>query len=148
MGGVILSSIIIDKARRPLRRNACKIKTEDALEKVWSRATRPRRPGVKVKSRGRVARDHTNPRPPLNSLLMRRPPGPPTRFLIGNLPLFDPDPLAIYTRWAREFGDIFYYRAGWMDVYFLNHPSLIEQVLVSQSQNFAKDKVIQNSRWI
>jgi cytochrome P450 len=34
-----------------------------------------------------------------------------------------------------------------MDVYFLNHPSLIEQVLVSQSQNFAKDKVIQNSRW-
>ena len=77
----------------------------------------------------------------------RRPPGPPPRFLIGNFPLFDPDPLAIYTRWAREFGDIFYYRAGWMDIYFLNHPSLIESVLVSQSQNFAKDKVIQNSRW-
>jgi cytochrome P450 len=34
-----------------------------------------------------------------------------------------------------------------MDVYFLNHPSLIESVLVSQSQNFAKDKVIRNSRW-
>ena len=32
-------------------------------------------------------------------------------------------------------------------MYFLNHPSLIESVLVSQSQNFAKDKVIQNSRW-
>ena len=79
--------------------------------------------------------------------VLRRPPGPPPRFLIGNLPLFNPDPLAIYTRWAREFGDIFYYRAGWMDVYFLNHPSLIESVLVSQSQNFAKDKVIQNSRW-
>ena len=79
--------------------------------------------------------------------VLRRPPGPPPRFLIGNLPLFDPDPLSIYTRWAREFGDIFYYRAGWMDVYFLNHPSLIESVLVSQSQNFAKDKVIQNSRW-
>jgi cytochrome P450 len=80
-------------------------------------------------------------------VVSRHPPSPPPRFLIGNLPLFDPDPLAIYTRWAREFGDIFYYRAGWMDVYFLNHPSLIEQVLVSQSQNFAKDKVIQNSRW-
>jgi len=77
----------------------------------------------------------------------RRPPGPPPRFLIGNLPLFSSDPLAIYTRWARQFGDIFYYRAGWIDVYFLNHPSLIESVLVSQSQNFAKDKVIQNSRW-
>jgi cytochrome P450 len=77
----------------------------------------------------------------------RRPPGPPPRFLIGNLPLFNADPLGIYTRWAREFGDIFYYRAAWIDVYFLNHPRLIEQVLVSQSQNFAKDKVIQNSRW-
>ena len=77
----------------------------------------------------------------------RRPPGPPLRFLIGNFPLFSPDPLAVFTRWAREFGDIFYYRAGWIDVYFLNHPSLIESVLVSQSQNFAKDKVIQNSRW-
>jgi cytochrome P450 len=79
--------------------------------------------------------------------ITRRPPGPPPRFLIGNLPLFNADPLAIYTRWAREFGDIFYYRAAWMDIYFLNHPDLIEQALVSQSQNFAKDKVIQNSRW-
>ncbi len=77
----------------------------------------------------------------------RRPPGPPPRFLIGNLPLFNKDPLSVYTQWAREFGDIFYYRAAWMDIYFLNHPSLIEQVLVTQSQNFAKDKVIQNSRW-
>src|SRR5260370_6964801 len=76
-----------------------------------------------------------------------RPPGPPPKFLIGNFPLFSPDPLAVFTRWAREFGDIFYYRAGWIDVYFLNHPNLIESVLVSQSQNFAKDKVIQNSRW-
>ena len=77
----------------------------------------------------------------------RRPPGPPPRFLIGNFPLFSSDPLAVFTRWAREFGDIFYYRAGWIHVYFLNHPDLIESVLVSQSQNFAKDKVIQNSRW-
>lgn len=77
----------------------------------------------------------------------RRPPGPPPRFIIGNFPLFSPDPLAVFTRWAREYGDIFYYRAGWIHVYFLNHPSLIEAVLVSHSQNFVKDKVIQNSRW-
>jgi len=81
------------------------------------------------------------------SVAPRRPPGPPIRRLIGNFPLFSPDPLAVFTGWAREFGDIFYYRAGWIHVYFLNHPSLIESVLVSQSQNFAKDKVIQNSRW-
>src|SRR6266849_960209 len=72
-----------------------------------------------------------------------RPPVPPPQFLIGNFPLFSPDPLAVFTRWAREFGDIFYYRAGWIDVYFLNHPDLIESVLLSQSQHVTKDKVIQ-----
>ena len=77
----------------------------------------------------------------------RRPPGPPPRFLVGNFPLFSDDPLAVFSRWAREFGDIFYYRAGWINVYFLNHPDMIEAVLVSQAQHFAKDKVIQNSRW-
>ncbi len=78
---------------------------------------------------------------------IRRPPGPPLRFLVGRFPLLGPDPLAVFTRWTRDFGDIFYYRAGWIHVYFLNHPDLIESVLISQSQNFVKDKVIQNSRW-
>jgi cytochrome P450 len=78
---------------------------------------------------------------------IRRPPGPPARFLVGQFPLLGSDPLAVFTGWARSFGDIFYYRAGWIHVYFLNHPDLIETVLISQSQNFAKDKVIQNSRW-
>lgn len=78
---------------------------------------------------------------------IRRPPGPSPRFLVGNFPLLGADPLTVFTRWARDFGDIFYYRAGWIHVYFLNHPDLIESVLISHSQNFAKDKVIQNSRW-
>ena len=76
-----------------------------------------------------------------------RPSGPKPHFLIGNFPLASPDPLAIFARWAREYGDIFYYRAGWIHVYFLNHPDLIESVLVNQAQNFQKDRVIQNSRW-
>jgi cytochrome P450 len=78
---------------------------------------------------------------------IRRPPGPPPGFLVGRFPLLGSDPLATFTGWAREFGDMFYYRAGWIHVYFLNHPDLIESVLITQSQNFAKDKVIQNSRW-
>src|SRR5881396_3507248 len=75
-----------------------------------------------------------------------RPPGPEPHFLIGNFPLGRPDPLAVFTGWAREFGDIFYYRAGWIHVYFLNSPELIESVLVTNQQNFRKDRVIQNSR--
>jgi cytochrome P450 len=78
---------------------------------------------------------------------IRRPPGPKPHFLIGNFPLGRPDPLAVFAGWAREFGDIFYYRAGWIHVYFLNSPKLIESVLVTNQQNFRKDRVIQNSRW-
>jgi len=76
-----------------------------------------------------------------------RPPGPKPRFLVGNMPLAGPDPLSIFSAWAREFGDIFYYRAAWLHVYFLNHPDLIEEVLVRNYKNFLKDRVIRNSRW-
>lgn len=76
-----------------------------------------------------------------------RPPGPKPHFPIGNFPLGSADPLGTFLRWAREFGDIFYYRAGWIQVYFLNRPDFIETVLVNQTQNFRKDHVVQNSRW-
>src|SRR5437764_2504193 len=76
-----------------------------------------------------------------------RPPGPEPHFLIGNMPLASRDPLAVLTRWARQYGDIFYYRAAWIHVYFLNHPDLIESVLVRNHPNLLKDRVIQNSRW-
>ena len=77
-----------------------------------------------------------------------RPPGPKPHFLIGNIPLASRNPLAVFSGWAREYGDIFYYRAGWLHVYFLNHPELIESVLVRHPQNFWKDPVIRNSRWL
>jgi cytochrome P450 len=78
----------------------------------------------------------------------RRPPGPKAHFPIGNFPLASPDPLSVFAAWARQFGDIFYYRAGWINVYFLNRPGYIESVLVTQHQNFIKDRVVRNSRWI
>jgi cytochrome P450 len=79
---------------------------------------------------------------------MLRPPGPKPHFLIGNIPLAGTAPLNTFRRWAAEYGDIFYYRAAWLHVYFLNRPDLIEYVLVRNPQNFLKDRVIQNSRWL
>ena len=78
---------------------------------------------------------------------MLRPPGPKPHFLIGNIPLAGPAPLDTFTRWTAEYGDIFYYRAAWLHVYFLNRPDLIDYVLVRNPQNFLKDRVVQNSRW-
>src|SRR6266568_1742894 len=79
--------------------------------------------------------------------ISRRPPGPKPHFIFGNMPLASHDPLAVFSAWAREFGDIFYYRAIWINVFFLNHPDLIESVLVRNYQNFLKDHVIRKSRW-
>jgi cytochrome P450 len=79
---------------------------------------------------------------------MLHPPGPKPHFLIGNIPLAQKHPLAIFTRWAAEYGDIFYYRAAWLHVYFLNRADLIEYVLVRNPQNFLKDRVIRSSRWL
>src|SRR3989442_12151860 len=75
-----------------------------------------------------------------------RPPGPEPPFLIGNFPLGSRDPLGLLATWARQFGDIFYYRAGGIHVYFLNHPDHVESVLLTHPQNFVKDRVIRNSR--
>jgi cytochrome P450 len=63
------------------------------------------------------------------------------------MPLASSDPLPIFSAWAAEFGDIFYYRAAWLHVYFLNHPDLIEDVLLRNYKNFLKDRVVRNSRW-
>jgi cytochrome P450 len=79
---------------------------------------------------------------------MLRPPGPKPHFVIGNLPLAGPDPLGTFASWAKQYGDIFYYRAAWLDVYFLNRPDLIEYVLVRNPQNFLKDRVVRKSGWL
>jgi cytochrome P450 len=92
--------------------------------------------------RSRYTTHHSN-----FSFMPRRPPGPKPHFLIGNMPLASPDPLPIFSAWAAEFGDIFYYRAAWLHVYFLNHPDLIEEVLIRNPRNFLKDRVVRNSRW-
>jgi cytochrome P450 len=79
--------------------------------------------------------------------MLRRPPGPKPHFLIGNVPLASENPLAVFSCWAKDFGDIFYYRALWLQVYFLNDPELIEAVLVRNPKNFWKDRVVRNSKW-
>ena len=77
-----------------------------------------------------------------------RPPGPRNRGIIGNFPLGSRDPLGLYTKWARQYGDIFYYRAFSRHIYFLNHPDWIEYVLVTNSQNFIKGEALQFNRRI
>ncbi|MGH9354580.1 MAG: cytochrome P450, partial [Terriglobia bacterium] len=71
------------------------------------------------------------------------PPGPTGHFLIGNFPLGSRDPLGLLSGWAKLYGDIFYYRAFHIHVYFINHPAFIESVLAANSRDFAKGRGLQ-----
>lgn len=77
-----------------------------------------------------------------------RPPGPRSRGLIGNFPMGSKDPLGTFTRWARTYGDIFHYRFLHRHVYFLNHPDLIKEVLVTRASQFRKGDAVRANRRI
>lgn len=67
-----------------------------------------------------------------------RPPGPPGRFLTGNFREFYRDLLGFFSRCAAEYGDITYFRLGRRPCLLVNHPDLIEQIIVKQNRNFIK----------
>ena len=66
-------------------------------------------------------------------------PGPKGIALLGSLLKFSHEPLEFSTECAREYGDVVFFRLGSFPTYMFNHPSLIEEVLCKQSENFIKD---------
>jgi cytochrome P450 len=78
----------------------------------------------------------------------RVPPGPAGNLALGNLIEFRRDPLGFFTRCARdaERGDLVRYRIAHVNVYLLNHPDLIESVLVTDHHNFIKGRTLQAGR--
>jgi cytochrome P450 len=68
----------------------------------------------------------------------RRPPGPRQHWLFGNLKEFARDRLGALSRWHREYGDVVRVRFGPRRILFLNHPDLVEDVLVDQNRKFIK----------
>jgi len=66
------------------------------------------------------------------------PPGPRGSFFSGCLPAFRADRVDFLARCAREHGDICSFRLAHRRVFLLNHPDLVEQVLVTDSRHFVK----------
>jgi len=79
---------------------------------------------------------------------MVRPPGPRNRGVVGNFPMGSKVPLGRFTQWAREYGDIYYYRVFSRQVYFLNHPDLVKQVLLTDYQGYIKGEALRANRRI
>ena len=51
---------------------------------------------------------------------------------------FGADRLGSLTRWARDYGDMVSARFGPQRIVFVNHPDLVEEVLVNQNRKFIK----------
>src|SRR5437016_1306895 len=70
--------------------------------------------------------------------MTRFPPGPKQILPGTNFLRFRKNPLAFLENLARQFGDIAYWRLGRENIFLVNHPDLIRDVLVTRSDNFIK----------
>jgi cytochrome P450 len=66
------------------------------------------------------------------------PPGPPGRFLVGNLPEFGRDVLGFLSECAERYGDVVALRLGGWPALLLNRADLVEQVLAVRYRSFRK----------
>jgi cytochrome P450 len=64
----------------------------------------------------------------------------PGRLLTGVMPEFTRDSLAFVLKVARQYGDVARARFLYIDAFFVNHPDLIERVLVAEHRNFIKPR--------
>jgi cytochrome P450 len=74
------------------------------------------------------------------------PPGPKGKRLGGNFSAFRRDALAYLQRAAKDHGDVVYLRFGPQEVFFLNHPDYIKDVLVTHHQSFMKGRALQRAK--
>src|SRR4051812_48335726 len=73
-------------------------------------------------------------------------PGPFGWPLFGVLPQFRRNPAEYLLRLSREYGDIASFRVGNQQVWLLNRPDLVEEVLVTNQGNFTKSRMMQRAK--
>ena len=56
------------------------------------------------------------------------------------------DPLAFFTNLARTYGDVVAYRLGGEQLFFINHPQHIRDVLVTHQRNFTKGRGLERAK--
>jgi len=74
------------------------------------------------------------------------PPGPSRRLPFSGLLAYRRGALPYFQNLARQYGDISYFRIGPQEAFFLNHPDLVKDVLVTNNQNFIKGLVLQRAK--
>ncbi len=74
------------------------------------------------------------------------PPGPKGEPVVGCLRQLRRDPMKFLFGAAAEYGDIVHFKLATQDVFLLNDPDLIRDVLVTNSKNFQKSRGLQMAK--
>jgi len=74
------------------------------------------------------------------------PPGPRRSIPFAGLLAYRRGPLPYFQNLAKQYGDIAFFKIGPQEAFFLNHPDLIKDVLVTNNQNFMKGLVLQRAK--
>ncbi|MBW3660177.1 MAG: cytochrome P450, partial [Gemmatimonadetes bacterium] len=91
-----------------------------------------------IAAASRVDPAHVYPPPVAARSALDALPSPPGRPLVGHLPDFARDTLGFVEAAAREHGDMVRFRLGRWEAVLLNHPYLVEEVLVRDPWNWIK----------
>jgi cytochrome P450 len=74
------------------------------------------------------------------------PPGPSSKSWTGTFKEYSRDPLGYLQKLSTEYGDIVTMRYYNLRFYLVNHPDLIEEVLVTQNRKFIKGRVLRANK--
>jgi len=66
--------------------------------------------------------------------------------VVGYLPAFRRHPLKFLKRMADEYGDLAYFKLGPQQVFLVNHPDFVRDILVTRQSNFIKSRMLQRAR--
>lgn len=72
-------------------------------------------------------------------MISQTPPGPSGRHLLNELRDLQKHPLRVLLRSTQKYGDFVRFTIGCWNLYLLNHPEYIQQVLQSNNRNYTKD---------
>src|SRR5918911_1061038 len=75
-----------------------------------------------------------------------RPPSPRRQPIMGHLIGFRRDPLNFLLDAAAEYGDLVHLKFGPQDIFFINHPDTVRDVLVTNNRNFTKSRGLEMAK--
>lgn len=75
-----------------------------------------------------------------------QPSGPKGKPFVGHLMEFRNDPLDFLLGLAREHGDVVRFKLGPQEIYLVNHPDYIRDILVTHNRNFMKSRGLQMAK--